>query len=170
MASLDLIQLDLVSVHRWSLSNGLKFHPLKCKILPFNYNLTNDLVLGDIILPVVDSIEDPGLTVRNNLSWNEHIQIKLGKCHRILNFMKRHVPISTHTGRKKLLHQSLLLSVLLYGYPAWNASISSIRALENFQKKVMHRIYPKCDYVSGLQSLDLLPICFELIKIDLVLL
>ena len=69
-----------------------------------------------------------------------------------------------------MIHQSILLSVILYGYPAWNASISSLRSLESFQKKVLQRILPSLDYVSALQSLDMLLICFQLIKIDLILL
>ena len=57
-----------------------------------------------------------------------------------------------------MLYQSLLLSVILYGYPAWNASISSLRSLESFQKKILHWILPSLDYVSAAgYATDLFP-------------
>ena len=123
-----------------------------------------------MVLPTVDSVQDLDLFVCKSLSWNNHIQDKLAKCNKIFYFLKRHIPFSTHVHRKKMLYQSLLLSVILYGYSAWNASISSLKSLESFQKKVLHWILPSLDYVSALQSLDVLPICFQLIKIDLILL
>ena len=150
VASLELIQDDLDSINSWSLSNGLIFHPAKCKILPFNYSLSDELILGEVVLPTVDSVQDQGMLVCKSLSWNNHIQDKLAKCNKIFYFLKRHIPFSTHVHRKKMLYQSPLLSVILYGYLAWNASISSLKSLESFQKKVLHWILPSLDYVSAL--------------------
>ena len=137
VASPELIPDDVESINSWSLSNGLKFHPAKCKILPFSYSLSNEFIQGELVLPTGDSVQDPGLHVCKSLSWNTHIQYKLAKCSKIFYFLKSHIPFSTHVHRKKMLFQSLLLSVVLYGYPAWNASISSLRSLESFRKKVL---------------------------------
>ena len=115
VASLERIQDDLDSINSWSLSNGLKFHPAKCKILPFNYSLSDELILGEVVLPTVDSVQDLGLLVCKSLSWNNHIQDKLAKCNKIFYFLERHIPFSTHVHRIKMLYQSLLLSVILYG-------------------------------------------------------
>ena len=103
VTSSELIQDDLDSINSWSLSNGLKFHPAKCKILPFNYLLSDEIILREVVIPTEDSIQDLELHVCKNLSWNTHIQDKLAKCNKLFYFLKRHIPFSTHVHRKKTL-------------------------------------------------------------------
>ena len=68
VASPEINQDDLDSINSWSLSNGLKFHTAKCKILPFTYFFSDELILGEVVLPTVDSVQDLGLHVCKNLS------------------------------------------------------------------------------------------------------
>ena len=88
----------------------------------------------------------------------------------MFNFLKRNIPFSTYSLKKKQLYQSLILSILLYGSCVLSPSNSCMRKLENFQQKVLKWICSNTDYVSALLQLDMLPLCFQMIKNDVVLL
>ena len=45
-----------------------------------------------------------------------------------------------------------------------------MQKLQNFQQKILKWICSNTDYVSALLQLDMLPLCFQMIKNDLVLL
>ena len=80
--------------------------------------LSDELILGEVVLPTVYPVQDLALHVCTNLYWNTHIQDKLAKCNKIFYFLKRHISFSAPAHRKKMPYQSLLLSVILYGYHA----------------------------------------------------
>ena len=165
------IQSDIDNLYLWSIANGLIFHPSKCKILPFgSSSFDESFILGDNDLPVVDNIKDLGFLITHNLSWNSHIDHKLATARKIFGFLRRNVPFNCSFVRKKLLYQSLILSVLLYGSPVWSPSSTYIARLEKFQYKVLKWMFSSEDYVSGLLQLQFLPICYQLIKADVILL
>ena len=111
-----------------------------------------------------------GFLITHNLSWNSHIDHKLATARKIFGFLRRNVPFNCSFVRKKLLYQSLILSVLLYGSPVWSPSSTYIARLEKFQYKVLKWMFSSEDYVSGLLQLQFLPICYQLIKADVILL
>ena len=167
----SLVQNDIDSLHRWCSLNCLKFHPLKCKALHFGGVDENlQLMLSSHCLPYVDKIEDLGFIVTRNLSWKEHINFKLLKSSRVLQFLKRNIPHVISVNRKKLLLKSLLLPVLLYGAPVWCPSVVDLKRMELFQYEAIRWIKACPSYVSGLSQLDLLPISYLLIRDDIILL
>ena len=166
----QLIQQDLNALQQWSVSNCLNFHPSKCKILSFNFDRSQVLKLGETALDYIDYIEDLGFTISSNLSWQRHIDTKLAKCKKIFCFKKRNVPFTISARRKLLLYQSLFLSILLYGCSVWQPSITYMRKLEKFQSRVFRLIISDLDYVSKLQKHSFLPVCYQKIESDTVLL
>ena len=74
------------------------------------------------------------------------------------------------SSRKSLLYKSLILPILLYGAPAVSPSLTMLHQLELFQYKVLRWITNCSSYVSGLQSLKILPVCYCLIRDDIVFL
>ena len=74
------------------------------------------------------------------------------------------------SSRKFLLHKSLILPILLYGAPAWSPALTMLHQLQLFQYKVLRWITNCSLYVSGLQSLKMLPVCYCLIRDDIVFL
>ena len=72
--------------------------------------------------------------------------------------------------KKLLLYQSLVLSILLYGFSVWQHSITYMRKLEKFRSRVFRWIIFDLDYVSKLQRLSFLPVCYQKIDSDMVLL
>ena len=121
-------------------------------------------------LPFDNQIEDLGFIVFSTLSWKAHPDSKLLKCNRIFNFLKRNIPFSVSSHRKLLLYRSLLLPILLYGARVWSPSLTMLHQLERFQYKVLRCIIRCSSYVSGLESLQLLPVCYSLIRDDIVFL
>ena len=115
----QLIQQDLNTLQQWSVSNGLNFHPSKCKILSFNFDRSQVLKLGETELDYIDYIEDLGFTISSNLSWQRHIDTKLAKCKKIFYFIKRNVPFTISAGGNfyciKASSSPSFFMVVLYG-------------------------------------------------------
>ena len=162
------IQKDLDNISVWALDNGLCFHPEKSCIMGFGYPAK--FFLGNTQLPTVESVLDLGITITSDLKWETHINLRLSKCLKIFNFLRRSVPFGVSIARKKLLYQSLVLSVLMYGSPVWCATIESFRKLELFQKRVVYWINCIRNYHDRLLALNFLPLCFQLQRADLILL
>ena len=70
---------------------------------------------------------------------------------------------------KLILYQRPVLSILLYGCTVWQPSITYMRKLEKFQSRVFRWIISDLDYVSKLQRLSFLPVCYQKIESDMVL-
>ena len=165
----EFIQCDINSLSSWSEVNGQHFHPTKCLYLPFNSGKYN-LVLQGTPLKEAQNVVDLGLTIDKNLNWGLHIDCQIAKCTRVLNFLRRNLPFGISIQRKKQLYQSCIISILLYASPCWCASIEGLRKLEKFNSRAVKWVFRSNDYVSSLVSLKLLPICFQVQRIDILLL
>ena len=64
---------------------------------------------------------------------------------------------------KLQLYYSRVLSILLYGFPAWYADITSLKRLESFQQSCFSSIFGrKRSYQEHLKRSQFLPICYHL--------
>ena len=166
----SLVQNDINSLLDWINLNGLQFHPTKCKATNFGgHDESAQFLLGTKYLPFVNQIEDMCFIVSSALSWKPHVESKLPKCNRIFGFLKRRLP-SLSSSRKSFLYKFLFLPILLYGAPGWSPSLTMLHQLELFQYKVLRWITNRSSYVSGLQALKMLPVCYCLIRDDIVFL
>ena len=137
----ELIQNDLDQLSSWSICNYLQFHPLKNKVLPFGFNKNFDFMFDSHALTNAENVKDLGLWISSDVSWNQHINNKLAKCTKRLNFLRRNIPLNVSALRKKLMFQSIVLSVLIYGSCVSSPSVSKIRQLEAFQFRAIKWIY-----------------------------
>ena len=80
------------------------------------------------------------------------------------------MPFQVKQQRKLLLYRSLILSVLLFSSNAWSPSINSLRRLKSFQKRVLKWLSNSNDCDKWLRMLNMLPIRYELIRTDVILL
>ena len=140
------------------------------KAVNFGGHNSAKFFLGSDYLPFNNQIEDLGFIVSSTLSWKAHLDSKHLKCNRIFNFLKRNFPFSVSSHRKLLLYRSLILPILLYGAPVWSPSLTMLHQFERLQYKLLRWIIRCSSYVSGLESLQLLPVCYSLIRGDIVLL
>ena len=106
----------------------------------------------------------------STLSWKAHLDSKLLKGNRSFNFLKRNIPFSVSSHKKLLLYRPLILPILLYGAPVWSPSLTILHQLERLQYKVLRWKIRCSSYVSGLESLQLLPVCDSLSRDDIVFL
>ena len=98
--------------------------------------------------------------------------MKIPKCIRtVFCFPKPSIPFSVSSKRKSsLLYKYLILPILLYGTSAWSLLITMLHQLKLFQFEVLRWIKTCFLFVSGLQSLKMLPVCHCLIRDDIVFL
>ena len=87
-----------------------------------------------------------------------------------VSFSQTCITSSPSTGKKLRLYETLVLSILLFSSPCWAPCCLSVQFLENFQKKVLQWICAGLDFERTLGRLDLLPICYQLVRADVILL
>ena len=78
------------------------------------------------------------------------------------------VPFKNSTERKTQLYKTLILANLLYCSPVWHPSITDLKNMERFQKKVLMWINSGDEYNEALCRLNILPLCYQLAKADMV--
>ena len=163
-------QMDINSLLQWADDNGMEFNTTKLKLFPCsNSTQPSTLRLGGNPFISVDQILDLGVLISKDLKWKDHILKAIQKGIKVFQFIRRVLPFSLSTGKKLMLYKTLVLSILLYASPCW-APCFSLQCLENIQKKVLRWICPGLDYECTLERLDLLPICYQLVRADVILL
>ena len=107
----------------------------------------------------------------SNLSWNAHVDWKIGEASRALFNIRSCIPLKTNPQTKLRLINSLILPILLYGSQAWCPSITSMRSLMTFHFRCLKWVVgSSMDYKTCLQRSNSLPICYQLILSDQTLL
>ena len=91
------LQKDLDSMHVWTETWLLKFHPNKCTHMTKGHlkpDLSKNYFLPDknnakTIISKVNKEKDIGVTIDSNLKFNEHIAEKLNKANKIIKLIRR---------------------------------------------------------------------------------
>ena len=65
------------------------------------------------------------------------------------------------------LYSACVLSVLLYGSPAWHAGLTHLRLLEKYNEKFLRWCFGKKNYSYLLLAADTISIAYQLLNIDL---
>ena len=126
---------DLWRLYSWNICNGMIANACKTKCLHFNGSAKISTTQHEV-LENVSSHKDLGLYISNDLKWGFHVTSKLCKARQCFFSLKAKIPFNTPSHVKLHLYRSLVLSVLLYGFPAWypmypclkNLRISSVPA------------------------------------------
>ena len=82
-------QAAVTSVEVWSRENHMQLHPRKCKelIVDFSRDKRVFYPIDGICIPVVSKAKVLGLTISNNLSWNDHVKETIKKANKRLYFL-----------------------------------------------------------------------------------
>jgi hypothetical protein len=100
----QLLQQDFHRLETWEDHWSMSFHPGKCQVIqffkpakaePFDYRLHN------VTLAVTDSVKYLGVTLSNNLTWNDHISETTNKASRSLGFLKRNLQVNSPQIKEK---------------------------------------------------------------------
>ena len=164
-----LVQNDINSLVSWSLRNNMRFNPQKTQVLCFGS--THQFLLSQESIKTVATIDDLGIRMSSNLSWNAHVDWKIGKASRALFNIRSCIPFTANPQTQLRPINSLILPILLYGSEAWCPSITSMRSLKTFHFRSLKWVVgSSMDYKTCLQRSNSLPICYQLILSDQTLL
>ena len=93
----NILQNDSNSLYEWSVSNKMKFHPQKCKVLsvtnetkPIDLLPFNRFVycLDNVCLDYVDYEKDLRVHINTKLNWKQHVFYLCSKANRMLGLVK----------------------------------------------------------------------------------
>ena len=112
--------MALNSIHTWGQQWGFKFSVAKSYGIIFtrNHNIPNiTLKIGDVPIPINDSVRFLGLHFDRRLNWSVHIEQILTRCQKSLNLLKIISGTSWGADRQSLLmvYKALIRSKLDYG-------------------------------------------------------
>ena len=153
---------DLWRLYSWNLVNGRIVVSVKTKCIHFTGNAVITFQ-PDLLLVNLNSLKDLGVYVGYDLKWNHHVIKKLHKARQSFFALKSKVPLNTPSIIKLQLYHSMVLSILLYGFPAWYPDITSLKRLEFLQCSCFSWIFGrKRSYQEHLKRSQFLPICYHL--------
>ena len=175
-----MLQEDINKLFVWSVTNKIKFHPHKCKVVtvsmlgnslsyPYNMDGTN--------LEQSKSEKDLGVTITHNYKWNTHHRSILSKASQKLGLMKRTCSFTKNKLARKILFLSVIRSQFEHASPVWRPTASTqMQKFESLLKRCVKWIlnedfkyYNKSEYLGKLQSLDILPMYLKFRLNDIIL-
>ena len=106
------LQRDIDHFTEWAYRNKMEFNIDKCKSITFDEKLASSdpLFLNGNVAPTVDSFENLGITISNNITWDNHIQKKLVAARKAYHFLKRSFPHSVSSSTKPMYYTSTKLA------------------------------------------------------------
>jgi hypothetical protein len=175
-----ILQRDIVNIHSWSTTWGLKFNKNKCTIISLKRN--NDPVeylysMDNSLLPRTDNAPDLGITITQTLSWNMHINTITNKALKRMWFLIWTLGFNAPQKAKLTTYLTIVRSILEYSTPVWNPTTKeNIKQLESIQRKCTNYILnnPRrpsplhTDYKTRLLTLNLLPLSYRREFYDLI--
>ena len=132
------LQRDLDQLQKWERVNKMEFHPGKCQILRITNKrrpIINTYNIHNTDLQVFSSAKYLGVTIDDNLSWNEQTNNVYKKASFMLSFLERNFyRCPKHV--KSNLFNALVRPILEYGCCAWDPYRSyQINKLEYIYKR-----------------------------------
>jgi hypothetical protein len=168
------IQNDIDALYDRSCKWKLDFNVLKCKVLirvtrshipiVFDYHMNGEPIER------VSEFKDLGVTILDDLSWNNHVNNIVSKANRMMGLIKRTVGYHAPVKVKLQLYTTLVRSNLEYCTQAWNGlSIKNRIKLERVQRAATRYIlgFPSIGYSERIVKLNLLPLSFRRDIMDL---
>ena len=129
------LQKDLKSLENWAEDWGMSFNAKKCYIMSIKNKAPYFYKLKDHILETVTSIPYLGVTISDDLKWNQHVGSISKKASSTLGFMRRNLR-SCPKECRKAAYFSLVRSKLEYAATVWDPYYQQdIDRLENIQRR-----------------------------------
>ena len=183
------LQKDIDYLHDWSLSNKMRFHLDKCKVLSVTGKVSEALSLlsvlpfynfiysmGGISLDYVEFEKDLGVIVTKNLNWQEQCSKVLSKANQKLGMARRNCYFVQDANRRRVLYLTLVRSLFEHCSVIWRpVTKSQISKLEGLQKRAIKWIlheeyssYSQSTYIQKCRQLKIMPIEDRFDFLDLI--
>ena len=134
-------QKNIDAVQTWSQKWKMPFNASKCHAIAFNKrSQTPAYKLGDADIPWTDKTRYLGITLQQDLKFDQHIAQKTSKATKILGAIK-YTLHSAPTKSRLLAYTSLCRPILEYGDTLWDpTSKQTIEVIESVQRKAVRFI------------------------------
>ena len=138
-----------------------KLNETKCKELRIGFckprAMFDPIIVNGEMLEVVDSAKILGLTVSNNLKWNNHIDQIISKARKRLYFLSQLKRARVGTKELVLFFTTCIRPILEYASPVFHNGLTNYLSqdLERIQKRALRIILPWVSYEDALQSTGL---------------
>ena len=113
----------------------LVFNAKKCQCLILKGSLGFEPELYNEKLIKTDVCTDLGLVINSNLKWNNHLNTRLSKAHKVYQMVRKNSASNTSTQSKRLIYKSMVILSLLFGSECWFPIKSELRKLKLFKSR-----------------------------------
>lgn len=168
-----LLQNDIDKVHIWCVSNRLHLNASKCKVVTFtrkHSTIDNVYSIDGMLLSRSNSTKDLGVIFDSQLTFIDHINLKVKEATKMLGFIIRNCKSFTNIRALKILYFSYVRSKLEYASLIWYPYYMNQKlALENVQRKFLKFLAFKVDAIypeRGIEQ-DTLLTRFEMNSLEL---
>lgn len=168
------LQDDIDALHEWSKKWLLKFHPDKCHVLTIgkfdNIMHTERYTLGSCELEHVFEEKDLGVIFDSELTFEEHINLKIKKANSMVGIIRR--SFSFLDGKLfKQLYTSFVRPHLEYCQSVWSPHLKKyIKLLESVQRRATKLVdgFKDLTYLQRLQKLELPSLVYRRLRGDMI--
>lgn len=121
-ATIDAINLDLISLCDWTEKNGLKLNPSKSQAIIVGHRRSimqierqglQNITIYNTKIKFTKTVKNLGITFDENLSWNDHVKNICQKVYRCLHPLKRLKKFLPQTIKTRLI-QTLIMPIFDY--------------------------------------------------------
>jgi hypothetical protein len=169
-----ILQNDINLLTAWSTKWGLSFNASKCCVMSFlkgHNKIIHDYTMNGLTLSRVNSIDDLGIIVRDDLRWEDNTLNIVNRANKRLGLVKRCVGYNCNSQVKLLCYISLVRPILEYASVAWFCDTKkSLLKIESVQRRALKFVLN--DYTSSykfrLEVCDILPLSLRRDYLDLI--
>ena len=137
------LQNGLDNLYNWTKYSLVRFHPGKCvtmRLMPRQTNTQLFYNIDETKLRTVNSEQDLGLIIGNELTFKEHIHLKVKKANALFGMLRK-----TFVHLDKEMFKQLFIAIvrphLEYGAAVWNQYKKElIRLIENVQRRASRQV------------------------------
>ena len=158
------LQVQVDQINCWSNENNFQLNSLKCKELRIDFtrhrHIDDPITVNDLAFEVVQSVKILGVTIREDLKWNDHvteITHKASKRLYLLRILKR---AGVDVNYLVQFYCTCIRSTLEYACQTFHSNLPEYLSnqIERIQKRALRMLYPEERYgdalkLTGLQSL-----------------
>ena len=135
----NIINHDLSLLSRWAVQWRVSFNPLKTHFLllslKHNKPILPPIVFNNIVIQETPMLVSLGVTITQNLSWNEHVFKLIDKANKRLFILRKYKYLLPRIALERI-YISMIRPVLEFGNVIYDSmSLSTGRAIETIQRQ-----------------------------------
>jgi hypothetical protein len=172
----DTLQQSINELSSWATTWGMAFNATKCCIMSFTKSHNKVLYqykMNNVVLSRPHIFVDLGVTVCDNLKWDEHVNNIVSKANKRLGLIKRCIGNNCSMQVKLCCYTSLVRPLLESSSSSWSCYnkklITKIESVQRRASKYILKDY-NTEYDIRLSICNLLPLSLRRDYLDLVLL